>query len=299
MQISCNYISLLPFKQELMLVLKTRKELKGLLESIKIDAKKIGMVPTMGALHPGHASLVKRAMVENDIALVSIFVNPTQFNNAEDLLKYPQNLEKDLAFLEGISKEIIVFAPTVSDMYPQEPLSKDYNFENLDTVMEGEFRKGHFNGVGTIVEALLLAVGPDRAYFGEKDFQQLQIIRKLVHSKKIPVEIIGCPIVREPNGLAMSSRNGRLSEEMWDEASLIYKTLLGAKEKFGTKSAKEIKDWVKMQFLSHPKMTLEYIQISEEDTLKPLLQKDENKKYRAFIAVFADDVRLIDNIALN
>jgi pantoate--beta-alanine ligase len=282
-----------------MLVLKTRKELEVLLKSIKIDAKGIGMVPTMGALHPGHASLVKRAMAENDIALVSIFVNPTQFNNAEDLLKYPKNLEKDLAFLEAISKEIIVFAPSVSDMYPQEPLSNSYDFEDLDTVMEGEFRQGHFNGVGTIVETLLLAVRPDRAYFGEKDFQQLQIIRKLVHTKKIPVKIIGCPIVREPNGLAMSSRNGRLSEEMRNEASLIYKTLQGAKEKFGTESAKEVEDWVKMQFFPHPKLNLEYIQISEEDTLKPLLREEKKKKYRAFIAVFVDDVRLIDNIALN
>ncbi|MEH6680729.1 MAG: pantoate--beta-alanine ligase [Sediminicola sp.] len=282
-----------------MLVCKTKKELGSALSNIKMDAKKIGLVPTMGALHPGHASLVKKALDENDIAIVSIFVNPTQFNNPEDLLKYPKNLEQDLGFLRTISPEILVFAPSVGDMYPEQTQSNSYDFEMLDTVMEGAFRQGHFNGVGTIVERLLLTVRPDRAYFGEKDYQQLQIIRKLVHIKGIPVEIIGCPIVREANGLAMSSRNGRLSKEMFEEASFIYKTLKGAKEKFGTESAKDVTDWVKSRFGAHPKLSLEYFQISEADTLRPLIQKNDLKKYRAFIAVFAEDVRLIDNIALN
>ena len=165
--------------------------------------------------------------------------------------------------------------------------------------MEGAFREGHFNGVGTVVEALFKMVGPDRAYFGEKDFQQLQIIKKLVEKKRLPVEIIGCPIVRESNGLAMSSRNERLSRTLRNEASFIYKTLQGAKQKFGTKSARFVTDWVKGQFKKHARLELEYIQIADVETLSPVKRKRKNVKYRAFVAVYAEGVRLIDNIALN
>lgn len=282
-----------------MQVFKTKKELRSHLSSSNIGAKVIGMVPTMGALHRGHISLVNKAVAENDIIVVSIFVNPTQFNNEEDLKKYPKTLDKDIELLQGVSKDILVFAPTISNIYSDSVKSKSYNFDGLDKVMEGEFREGHFNGVGTIVEELLATVMPHRAYFGEKDFQQLQIIKKLVEIKKIPVEIIGCPIVREPNGLAMSSRNERLSEEHRKEAAHIYKTLQIAKEKFGTKSAKYVADWVKNQFKNHPILKLEYIEITDTGTLRPVAKKQKNKKYRAFIAIYVDGIRLIDNIALN
>ncbi len=261
--------------------------------------QKIGFVPTMGALHAGHLSLVSRAISENQKVVVSIFVNPTQFDNKEDLKKYPKTLEADINILSTISKDLVIFAPSVKDMYTKTVATKSYQFNGLDKVMEGAFRDDHFNGVGTIVEALLNLVQPDRAYFGEKDFQQLQIIKKMVELHKIPVEIIGCPIVRESSGLAMSSRNERLSKLVRKEASFIYKILEQAKVKFGTNSAKYVKDWVTAQFQTNAYLKLEYFEIADVRTLKSIDKKIKNKKYRAFIAVYADGIRLIDNIALN
>ena len=281
-----------------MLLINNRKDLIMHLSSL--DKKQsLGLVPTMGALHIGHASLVKRAIEENNVVVVSIFVNPTQFNNSIDLEKYPQTLSDDLKILKNISKEIIVFTPTVEEMYDKNVTSKKYNFGGLEHVMEGAFRDGHFDGVGTIVEALLRLVDSDRAYFGEKDFQQLQIIKKLVEIQKINVEVIGCQIVREPHGLAYSSRNERLSKNTRKEAAIIYETLMTAKKIFGTKSAIYVKDWVVNQFESQPGFELEYIEISQAKTLKPIIRKQKNKNYRAFIAVYTENVRLIDNIALN
>ncbi len=220
-----------------MLLIKTRKQLIAHLSTLK-ENQTLGLVPTMGALHIGHAALVNRAVQENHVVVVSIFVNPTQFNNTDDLDKYPQTLKADIEVLERISKDIIVFVPSIDEMYSEEVKSVNYDFDGLEHVMEGAFRAGHFDGVGTIVESLLTLVKPDNAYFGEKDFQQLQIIRKLTELRKIPVEIIGCPIVREVNGLAFSSRNERLSNNTRKEAAFIYKTLKSAKKIFGTKSAK-------------------------------------------------------------
>ncbi|MDE3743079.1 pantoate--beta-alanine ligase [Maribacter polysaccharolyticus] len=281
-----------------MLLIDTRKELRNHLSSLKKN-ESLGLVPTMGALHIGHAALVKRAVQENSVVVVSIFVNPTQFNNPEDLENYPQTMVADLKVLEKIAKHIIVFAPTVKEMYAEKVASTTYDFDGLDKVMEGAFREGHFDGVGTIVEALLNLVEPTRAYFGEKDYQQLQIIRKLTQIRNIPVEIVGCPIVREANGLAFSSRNERLSKNNREEAAFIYKTLKTAKEKFGTESATDIMDWVTEQFEANPYLELEYIQIAQADTLEPIVTKENNKKYRAFIAVYAEGIRLIDNLALN
>ncbi|MCL4127273.1 UNVERIFIED_CONTAM: hypothetical protein GTU68_011120 [Idotea baltica] len=227
----------------------------------------------MGALHDGHMSLVKKAIEENDLTVVSIFVNPTQFNNNDDLVKYPRTLEADALLLRDISDNLIVFAPSVDDMYPKGQHSNNYDFNGLDKVMEGAFREGHYNGVATIVEKFLTTVKPNNAYFGEKDFQQLQIIRNLVALKKIPVRIIGCPIIREPNGLARSSRNERLSKEMRKEASFIYNTLLEFKKKF-----EKMRDAASLEVIN---------------------QKKTNTKYMLFIAVYAEEIRLIDNIALN
>ena len=281
-----------------MLLIKTSEQLIGYLSTLK-TSETLGLVPTMGALHIGHAALVSRAIRENHYVVVSIFVNPTQFNNTEDLEKYPQTLKADIKVLENISKDIVVFAPSIKEMYSEEIKSVNYDFGGLESVMEGAYRAGHFDGVGTIVESLLTLIKPDKAYFGEKDFQQLQIIRKLTEIRKIPVEIIGCPIVREANGLAFSSRNERLSKKIRNEAAFIYKTLKSAKRLFGTKSAMNVKNWVADQFMQHPDLELEYIEITHSKTLKPIIKKYKNKKYRAFIAVYAEGVRLIDNIALN
>lgn len=276
-----------------------KKELVSFLEGERKKNRTIGLVPTMGALHKGHVSLVEKALSENDLAVVSIFVNPTQFDKKDDLEKYPRSLDGDVAVLSKISQNIVVFAPTVGEIYGDNVSSQSYNFDGLDKVMEGEFRAGHFNGVGTVVELLLRTVGPNKAYFGEKDFQQLQIIRKMAKIKKLPYTIIGCPIEREPNGLAMSSRNERLSETTKEEAGFIHQTLLAAKSKFGTESASSIRQWVKSEFEKNPMFNLEYFEIADEDTLTPMLKKQDGQKYRAFIAVYADGVRLIDNLRLN
>ncbi|HBU78209.1 MAG TPA: pantoate--beta-alanine ligase [Muricauda sp.] len=282
-----------------MKIFDLKKELNTFTNEQRKKDRTIGLVPTMGALHTGHISLVKKALSENDLVIVSIFVNPTQFDKKDDLDKYPRTFEKDIELLKQVSDHIVVFAPTVDEIYGGNVTSETYEFDGLDKVMEGEFRTGHFDGVGTIVELLLRTVAPDRAYFGEKDFQQLQIIRKMAEIKDLPFDIIGCPIEREPNGLAMSSRNERLSKETREEAGFIYKTLLAAKAEFGMKSATYIKDWVKSEFEQHPLFDLEYFEIADENTLTPALKIQDNQKYRAFIAVYADGIRLIDNLRLN
>lgn len=276
-----------------------KKDLLDFLQIERDNSHTIGLVPTMGALHQGHISLVKKALSENDTVVVSIFVNPTQFDKKDDLEKYPRNLEQDLKLLELVSENIVVFAPSAKEIYGDKVQSQSYKFDGLDKVMEGEFRAGHFDGVGTIVELILRTVAPNKAYFGEKDFQQLQIIRKMVEFKKLPAEIIGCPIEREPHGLAMSSRNERLPKTTREKASFIYETLTTAKSKFGTERAKDIAAWVKSAFRHNQDFDLEYFQIADEDTLTPMLKKQDNRKYRAFIAVYAGDVRLIDNLRLN
>lgn len=281
-----------------MLVVKTINELRSELNKID-DSSDVGLVPTMGALHQGHMSLLEKALSENKKVVVSIFVNPTQFNNTEDLEKYPKTLDNDVDLISSISKNIIVFAPTVAEIYHDKVKTKIYDFAGLDKVMEGEFRDNHFNGVGTIVETLFSLVKPKRAYFGEKDFQQLRIIQKLVEIQKIPVEIIGCEIVRENHGLAMSSRNERLSTTIRQNAAFIYETLKIAKYKFGMESVLKVKDWVAKQFDNSADFKLEYFEITDVETLTPAKNKNIDIKYRAFIAVYVEGVRLIDNIAIN
>ncbi|MFD1161626.1 pantoate--beta-alanine ligase [Hwangdonia seohaensis] len=270
------------------------------IDKLKAKQLTVGLVPTMGALHHGHLALVKKALNENDTVVVSIFVNPTQFDNNDDLVKYPRTLEGDVALLKTVSEnKILVYAPTVDDIYEGHTISNKFDFDGLEFEMEGKFRTGHFDGVGTVVKRFFEIVKPHRAYFGEKDFQQLAIIKKLVEKHHIPVKIIGCPIHREANGLAMSSRNTRLKPEYKKAAPFIYKTLKTAKEKFGTKSANKITEWVEKEFAKHDLLKLEYFIIADTKTLKPVKRKSNQKAYRAFIAVYADDIRLIDNIALN
>ena len=281
-------------------VYTTKHDISDAIKVLKDQKKKLGFVATMGALHQGHMALVKTALSQNDVAIVSVFVNPTQFNNQEDLDKYPRTLERDINLLKTVSTDkIIVFAPTVEAIYNGNTISERFDFDGLEFEMEGKFREGHFNGVGTIVKRLLEIIQPDKAYFGEKDFQQLQIIKKLAKKYNIPSEIIGCKIQRETSGLAKSSRNERLKEVYKKEASFIYKTLKTAKIKFGTKSANKVTEWVTKQFAKNKLLELEYFIIADEQTLKSVKRKSNKKSYRAFIAVYADDIRLIDNIALN
>jgi pantoate--beta-alanine ligase len=280
-----------------MKVFKTKKELKTYFKGYSSKNFTIGFVPTMGALHNGHLSLVKESVDNNEITVASIFVNPTQFNKKEDLENYPRTLESDLTLLQSVSCDI-AFIPSTEEIYSNTVSSNHFEFDGLEIQMEGKFREGHFNGVGTIVKKLFEIVTPTNAYFGEKDFQQLQIIRKMVQKNHLPVSVIGCPTFREKNGLAMSSRNQLLSEKEKEEGAIIYETLCEVKELIDNKAIEKINSWVGEQFDKNPLFELEYFVIADEENLTPALTISPNKNYRAFIAVHADKVRLIDTMAL-
>ena len=282
-----------------MLIFNKKSDLSAFLSPLIHQNKSIGFVPTMGALHKGHLSLLEKSLSENDITVMSIFVNPTQFNNAEDLDKYPRTLERDVQIMQELSNNIIVYAPEVADIYEGNTVSESFNYDGLENQMEGKHRPGHFDGVGTIVKRLFEIVQPNKAYFGEKDFQQLQIVKKLVSKQNIPVEVIGCPIHRETNGLAMSSRNERLSETARKNAAIIHQILNTAKDFFQSHSAEETIILVENEFKKHPEFQLEYFEIADEATLLPVSEKETDKKYRGFIAIFIENIRLIDNISLN
>jgi pantoate--beta-alanine ligase len=281
-----------------MLIFNNKVDLNKHLQSLSSKNTTVGFVPTMGALHQGHLSLLKESLANNSFTVISIFVNPTQFNNPEDLKKYPRTLESDVEKIKSVSNAILIYTPTVDDIYEGNAKSQHFNYDGLENQMEGKFRPGHFDGVGTVVKRLFEIVKPTNAYFGEKDFQQLQIVKKLVKKEKLPVNIIGCPVFREANGLAMSSRNERLTPIEREEAKFIYKTILTSKTMFGTKSAKAVTDLV-VQSFQNTGFELEYFEIADEATLLPCIRKTKNKKYRAFIAVFVNKIRLIDTISLN
>lgn len=277
-----------------MKVVSTVKELKALLDSYRSEGKSIALVPTMGALHAGHASLVERAVRENDVTVVSVFVNPTQFNDKNDLKNYPRTLEADCALLERVGASI-AFAPSVEEMYPSED-TRQFSFEPLDTVMEGACRPGHFNGVAQIVSKLFYAVEPDVAYFGEKDFQQLAIIREMVRQLALPVEIAGCPIVRESDGLAMSSRNTLLSAEERERALTISRTLFNSLDYAKEHSLAETKDFVEECINAAAGLDLEYFQIVDGNTLQEVKEWGDSSYVVGCIALFCGKIRLIDNI---
>lgn len=281
-----------------MIILNTKQELTEYISEQKKSGKIIGFAPTMGALHEGHLSLYRMARPENDAVISSIFVNPTQFNNAEDLQKYPRTIDADLAQLEQSGLVDAVYVPHVEDIYLGTVISQHYDFDGLENEMEGKMRPGHFDGVGTVVEELFRQVQPDNAYFGEKDFQQLAIIRKLVEKKNLDIRIVSVPIYREANGLAMSSRNMRLSEEERSEAGIIYETLKKAQVMFTSETVIEIKKMVKHIFNSMPNFDLEYFTIADEESLKETETVMPDRVYRAFIVVNVGSVRLIDNISL-
>lgn len=277
-----------------MKLIQTISELRTELEAFRKEGKTIGLVPTMGALHAGHASLVKRAVAENDVVVVSDFVNPTQFNDQNDLLKYPRTLDADCALLESCGATL-AFAPSVEEIYP-EPDTRQFSYPPLDTVMEGKFRPGHFNGVCQIVSKLFLMVEPDRAYFGEKDFQQLAIIREMVRKYPFNIQIVGCPIVREEDGLALSSRNARLTPEQRKEALQISRALFASVDFGRSRILRETKEYVEECIRRAPGLELEYFEIVDGNTLQPVNAWDESNYIVGCMAAYCGDVRLIDNI---
>ncbi|MCE8467410.1 pantoate--beta-alanine ligase [Bacteroides nordii] len=277
-----------------MKIIHTIKDLQTELSELKAQGKKVGLVPTMGALHAGHASLVKRSVNENDVTVVSVFVNPTQFNDKNDLVKYPRTLDADCKLLESCGVTF-VFAPSVEEIYP-EPDTRRFSYAPLDTVMEGAFRPGHFNGVCQIVSRLFDIVKPHCAYFGEKDFQQLAIIREMVRQMKFDLEIVGCPIVREEDGLALSSRNARLSAEERENALNISRTLFKSRTFATTHSVSETQKMVEDAIAAAPGLRLEYFEIVDGNTLQKVGDWNDTSYVVGCITVFCGEVRLIDNI---
>ncbi len=272
----------------------TLKALNSARSTYKGDA--LGLVPTMGALHQGHLSLIAKAKRESEVVWVTIFVNPTQFDKKDDLNKYPESLVADVAAIHEIGADINIFAPTAKDMYPEGLVARAQILDGLDKQMEGADRPGHFDGVITIVAKLFEALQPHQAYFGEKDFQQLQIIKKWAKEQRIGTDIIACPIVREVNGLAMSSRNTQLSYKQRGEAGFIYEALLLCKNKSLNKDA--VYDTISKAFATHPNFDLLYVFCVEEDTLNEVQEIATANKPRLFVAASIAGVRLIDNIAL-
>lgn len=280
-----------------MILIKNLTDALSWVKKQKQSGQKIGFVPTMGALHKGHISLVNQSVEENDITIVSIFVNPTQFNNQEDLKKYPRTEEADKEILKNSSCDAIFF-PKVEDIYPEGEKSEKFSFDGIENQMEGKFRPGHFDGVATVVKRFFEIIQPDKAYFGEKDFQQLRIIQELVKKFNLNLKIVPVEIMREADGLAMSSRNTRLTKEMREEVPKIYQILSETKEFIKSNSIEATKNFVQEKF-NQTKLDLEYFEIADEQTLAPASEKENHINLRGFIAVFAGEIRLIDNVSLN
>jgi pantoate--beta-alanine ligase len=280
-----------------MKVFSTTDKIKSAILKARKDGLSIGLVPTMGALHEGHLTLLQRSLDENDISVCSIFVNPIQFNNSKDLEKYPRSLDADLEKLESEGCDM-VFTPDVDEMYPEGEVNEKYDFGHLERVMEGKYRPGHFNGVATVVKRLFEICTPHRAYFGEKDFQQLMIIRALVEMHDMDVDVVACPIIREKDGLAMSSRNARLSDSERETAPEIYRVLKWIRDESGKHAISHVLDYARRRLNSLPGMKVEYLVIVNEVTLIPVKSWHGARKMRVFVAVHLGDVRLIDNLGI-
>ena len=280
-----------------MQILEDRRQLNDWVAQQKKSNFTIGFVPTMGALHQGHLSLIKKSKQQNDLTICSVFVNPTQFDNDDDLKKYPRDTPKDSALLESAGCDAVFF-PSVEDMYPVETKSENFEFGGIENQMEGKYRKGHFDGVATIVSRFFDLVQPNKAYFGEKDFQQLRIIQELVKAKNYAIQIVPMPIFREKSGLAMSSRNARLTEKFLNEAPKIYKLLNLVKDWKNEFSVTETIHKAEDYFLNTD-LKLEYFMMCDEDTLKSINSWDEAENIRAFIACYAGEIRLIDNLRIS
>lgn len=279
-----------------MKVISTVKESIDFVSNVKSGGKSVGFVPTMGALHAGHIALINRANAENDCVVCSIFVNPIQFSNKEDLEKYPRPIEDDIRKLEEAECDLL-FYPDVKEMYP-EPVIDKYDFGLMDKVMEGKFRPGHFSGVAVVVRKLFEIIEPDRAYFGMKDFQQLRIVRSMTESLKLPVEIIPCPTVREKDGLAMSSRNIRLNKQERRIAPAIYHVLTGIKENFTKMTVEEAEHWAVSKLNKYDEMHVEYINVVDAETLMPVKSWTDAGSLVVCAAVLVGKIRLIDNIVI-
>jgi len=281
-------------------------EYRAYFDVLKAEKKKIGFVPTMGALHEGHLSLVYSSKASDDITVSSIFVNPTQFNDPSDYRGYPRDLDRDIEILKSAGCDAL-FAPSESEMYPEKGSVADLywtgnirevNLAPLDSVMEGKYRPGHFDGVTTIVQKLFYAIKPDTAYFGDKDYQQLAIIRRMTDDLDLSIDIVGCPIIRESDGLAMSSRNALLSKDQRAVSCIIYNTLKSAQAHVHTKGVQELSAWIAEEINAEPLCEVQYVEISDPDSLAPVLKWEPNKKTICCVAVFMDSVRLIDNVSL-
>jgi len=280
-----------------MLVFRDNSTLQNHLKNLKNNNKIIGFVPTMGALHNGHLSLVKKSISQNDLTVVSIFINPTQFNNVDDLKTYPSDIDKDLELLRLISDKIIVFNPEPDELYAGDIRLDKFNFNGLDRYMEGEFRGNHFVGVATVVSKLFSFIKADYAYFGEKDFQQVRIIENLIKEKKFKIKLIRCETIRSEDGLALSSRNNKLNFSSKKIATNLFKALNFAKEKINVLSTNEIEQKISENLSNFKEIKLEYFVIADEQNLKPIKYK-QTEKYRAFIAAYVSGIRLIDNVKL-
>ena len=280
-----------------MLIFSDISSLKIHLSKPKKEGNTIGFVPTMGALHKGHLSLINKSLSENNLTVVSIFVNPTQFDNSNDLETYPSDIKNDTSLLKSITNNIILFNPDPEEIYSDGIKSQQFNFNGLDEYMEGKYRKNHFQGVATVVSKLLSIVEPYNVYFGEKDFQQLRIIENLVFEKKINTKVVRCETLRDSDGLALSSRNSKLSFSSKKMATNLFKALNFAKEKFNKLDVVEIEKKVIEQMTAHTEIKLDYFIIADEEKLEPSNLKN-NQKCRAFIAAYISGVRLIDNIKL-
>lgn len=292
------HLCTLSFKPIGMKLFTTIKEVQAYLNSKKAQGQTVGFVPTMGALHEGHLALLKRSKTENDLTVCSIFVNPTQFNNTEDLKNYPRSLQQDAKLLKETGCDVL-FSPEESEMYPEgETTIMDVDFGMLDKVMEGKYRPGHFRGVAVVVKKLFDIVLPDQAYFGKKDFQQLAVIRHMVNSLHLPASIVGCETVREADGLAMSSRNMRLTIAERELAPKIYQVMMSVKEKSGKVPVRVLKKWAVDEIQKNKGLRVEYFEIGDKESLQPLENWDHKERAMAFTAVFLGDVRLIDNIEL-
>ena len=278
-----------------MKLIYTGKELIKFREHLDDIKKSVGLVPTMGALHKGHLSLVEEAERQVDSVIVSIFVNPTQFNNPEDLKNYPENLDRDIELLNKYSKIEAVFVPDVKDIYPTKD-TRVFDFGNLDKVMEGAYRKGHFNGVAQIVSKLFVLAKPHKVFFGLKDFQQLVIIKDLVQQMKMDIQIVACPIIRESDGLAMSSRNQLLSPQERQHAVMISKTLSEGKKKAFEMNLDKFKEWVIFTLNNDPFIEVEYFEIVDTIKLNPITNWEQPGEKIGCIAVRIGKIRLIDNL---
>ena len=281
-----------------MKIFRTKQELQQELSGIRQENKVITLVPTMGALHQGHLSLINFAKPLTDITVCSIFVNPTQFNDPKDLEKYPRPIENDIALLESVDCDIL-FMPSVEEMYPENDPEWHIDLGNLDQIWEGEHRPGHFQGVTQIVYKLFDLVKPNKACFGQKDFQQVMVIQKMIEIKKLDIELLICPIVRSEKGLALSSRNARLSEEGKENALTIIQSLRYIKDNFGNQSVSELLDKAKAIIAANPALELEYLSICVTTTLAPAQEIEAEKEYVALIVAWIENVRLIDNILLS